>query len=418
MTDRKIDSRGEQAERLLTPDLLRGFGTLLVVLTNVPLILTPIRYQLVAGRNPFPGGFTDDLAVAVFLAVPTMTGMGMFVLAMGSGLADLLQGPGGHRCTARRLVVLGMLGLLHGLLVWWGDVLFYYLLAGLVALQFRHRPPRAQLAIGISITLLPLILTVADTFARGGVVRPEITEALSSAASMYESLGDRALSAYTSQDLAAVSGQRLIDWVTYAEDFALIGGVQLAGLFLVGIALARLRREDGLHGQFARAALGLSSAIALGAYAFQLSIQLFLPTDTGLLSALAACCQVAAPPALAVVIYLLLSRNESRLARIRALTWFAVAGRYSLSIYLSTSVLCAGLAYGLALYSRVPFALSMVIALVIHGTLVLACQVLARRGLSGPVERMYRVLAPSAPRPRRSDRELTAGRNPSTDHER
>jgi len=59
--------------RYLAPDLLRGLAMLLLVLTNVPLILSTIRYLQVSGLSPHFGGTWNDLAVTVFFATPTIT---------------------------------------------------------------------------------------------------------------------------------------------------------------------------------------------------------------------------------------------------------------------------------------------------------------------------------------------------------
>ena len=54
-------------------------------------------------------------------------------------------GQDGERLQLRRLGWLALFGYLHFLLLWWGDILFLYALAGAVALAFRNAPPRPLL---------------------------------------------------------------------------------------------------------------------------------------------------------------------------------------------------------------------------------------------------------------------------------
>ncbi|MGZ0067583.1 DUF418 domain-containing protein [Microbacterium arborescens] len=398
--------------RLLGPDLLRGVGIILLLLTNVPLILTPIRYDQVAGASPFTGVPADDAAVVLFLSVPTMTGMGMFVLAMGHGLARAGAGRRDFRYAVIRLAVIGMLGLLHGLLIWWGDILFSYFIAGVIALYFRFRQPVAQIAIGASITMFPLVLVVADGLARIGTPRDGSADAMSSVADAYRGLQDDAARAYGSHDAAAILQQRLTDWLVYMQDFAPVGLPQLVGLLLIGIGISRLRAAGSavLATRRARSVLVTVVVVAVAAYLFQLGVQTLLPQDTGVLSALATWCQVVAPPVLAVAIYVLILIREKRLSASPLVRAVAAMGRYPLSIYIFTSIVCAIAAYGLGYYGHVSASGAVAVGVVLTVVFALLSIALERAGRQGPMESLIRFVV----KRRRPDRAQTPSRGEDT----
>lgn len=380
--------------RLLGPDLLRGVGIILLLLTNVPLILTPIRYEQVVGASPFTGVPVDDAAIMLFLSVPTMTGMGMFVLAMGHGLARSGAGRREFRYSIVRLAAIGAIGLVHGLLIWWGDILFYYFVAGVIALYFRFRPPIAQIAIGASITMFPLVLVVSDLLARIGTRDDGSADAISSVADAYRGLQEDAASAYGSHDAGAILQQRLTDWLVYMQDFAPVGLPQLVGLLLIGIGISRLRAAGStvLKTGRARSVLVIAVVVAGAAYLYQLGVQILLPHDTGVLSALSTWCQVIAPPVLAVAIYVFILMREKHLFASPLVRAVAAMGRYPLSIYIFTSIICAVAAYGFGYYGRVSAGGAVAIGVVLTIVFALLSIALDHSGKQGPMESLIRLV--------------------------
>lgn len=380
--------------RHLAPDLMRGAGNLLIVLTNVPLILTTIRYKQAASENLFSGSALDDVAVFLFLAVPAMAGMGAFVLAMGYGLSEAGSSPQEYRKALQRLFVIGVLGLLHGLGVWWGDVLFYYMIAGLLALHFRQRTPQQQVVIGASVAMLPATLTVAELLAQVGGVSSSIRATIANYTSHYGGLEERAQAAYSSRDIRMILIQRASDWLDYMQDFALIGVCQLTGLILIGIGIARLRKIGDFESWVrARSTLVtvVSAAVSAG-YLLQLGIQVFAPSDVGVLNSIAGVFQVCCPPMLAVLLYLGVIVNEEKLSKVTFVRALAASGRYSLSIYLTTSLLFAAVAYGFGDFGEVRFLVVQGAAVGAFVILVALSVALDRHRLRGPAEWLLRSL--------------------------
>lgn len=395
MTAQATGTPSTNDTRLLGPDFVRGLGILLLLLTNVPLILTPIRYDQAIGENLLQEVFLDDLATALFLAIPPMSGMGMFVLAMGLGLSRAGESSSQFHTALRRLSIIGAIGLIHGLLIWWGDILFYYLAAGIIALYFRTRPPLAQITVGLSIMFLPLILTMADLMAKIGVSKSVPDEVADLTGEGYRALSIRAEDAYSSRDWLVIQEQRLNDWLSYFLDFALVGIPQLVGLLLVGVGLARLRSGSAnlLHSRKFGVPLRLTLIVAALGYAFQLFVQVARPQEAGIASAISACCQVFAPPLLAIALYVAVLRNESRLSGFRSVRFLAIMGRYTLTIYLGSSILCTLVAYGFGAYGQLSMSAAMGIAGALFVILSGLCAVLNRYGILGPLEALVRAVA-------------------------
>lgn len=164
------DCRGDPpaaaaSQRLALIDALRGAalaGVLLVNLGGFSLyyFLDP------AQRAALPTARVDGwLAMAVQLLVQDKA-ITLFSLLFGVGIAlqagraraqGIGEGP-----LVRRLLVLLAIGLLHAHLLWWGDILTFYAVAGLMLVALRRLPDRALLAAGLALALFsPLLAPIA-----------------------------------------------------------------------------------------------------------------------------------------------------------------------------------------------------------------------------------------------------------------
>jgi uncharacterized protein len=85
-----------------------------------------------------------------------MKAITLFSLLFGMGVAMQMDGhaPGSMAAHLRRMGVLLVIGLLHSVLLWWGDILLVYALVGLLLPLFRHLGDRALLCSGVFIALL------------------------------------------------------------------------------------------------------------------------------------------------------------------------------------------------------------------------------------------------------------------------
>ena len=135
-------------ERALAPDLARGFMLLMIVLANTPWYL----YGKNAGLStvhPEEGSALDRVAQLLIMTFIDSRVYPMFAFLFGYGMVQLFrrQVDAGtpvkvaRRLLRRRNLWLLAFGFVHAALLWYGDVLGAYGLAGLVlvALFFKRR---------------------------------------------------------------------------------------------------------------------------------------------------------------------------------------------------------------------------------------------------------------------------------------
>lgn len=140
-------------ERIQLLDVLRGVAILGILVTNIQ------HFSMVAGAVRVPTLFGDlqglnfwvyagsfNLALQKFLPIFSMLfGAGIVLAAERREAAGLSPGALHYR----RMVVLLLIALVHAYLVWYGDILFTYAIAGGVAFLFWRRSPRFLFVLGV-----------------------------------------------------------------------------------------------------------------------------------------------------------------------------------------------------------------------------------------------------------------------------
>lgn len=134
-------------------DVLRGVALCGVLLANLPwwtgdVFMTP------AERAAFPTAGLDDAVRFLLHALVGFKFIGLFSILFGLGCAVQLQrlrnsGQAPRRVLARRLAFLLVLGVVHGYLLWCGDILRYYALWGALLLLFERTAQRRVLFWGL-----------------------------------------------------------------------------------------------------------------------------------------------------------------------------------------------------------------------------------------------------------------------------
>jgi len=146
----------DTAERVLEIDIIRGFALFGVLWLN----LVTQSYMFV------PDGLLDDLPTAsidalmepfasLFIANKALT---LFSLLFGYGFAMIMhrlqtRGVNAGRIFLRRTAILLIIGLIHLLFVWIGDILHVYALMGFFLFLTRNWPDRRLLIVGLLLAL-------------------------------------------------------------------------------------------------------------------------------------------------------------------------------------------------------------------------------------------------------------------------
>lgn len=152
------------SSRIVAIDILRGCAILGILLMNIMSFSMPDA----AYNNPNVYGGDDIFNRLVYGFVHIFADqkfMGIFSLLFGASamlLISKLRDNGGKvaRVHYVRNLWLLLFGLLHGILLWSGDILLVYALCSLTLFFFRNRTPKLQLILGIGIFLLPVLLNL------------------------------------------------------------------------------------------------------------------------------------------------------------------------------------------------------------------------------------------------------------------
>ena len=217
------------AQRLELLDTLRGFALAGVLLANlVALSLYP--FLPAEQMRALPTAGFDRLLDPALGALVSGRFITLFSLLFGVGFAMQMQraagDPTARRRYLRRLAALFAIGLLHAHLLWWGDVLRYYAVLGLLLLPLSRLPTGALAAIGTVLIVVPQPL-IAHLFAGAG---PPLAP--------QEQANAAALAAFSSVDWSTMwQGNRaFFDWWLPARWGIVLA---VAGCMLIGVALGR-----------------------------------------------------------------------------------------------------------------------------------------------------------------------------------
>jgi uncharacterized protein len=143
--------------RIALLDAIRGIGVLGILLCNIPdfAAAPPTAESLPL----WPYGHSS-ISIAVWLVTQVAFRfklVSLFSMLFGASIF-LVGGERGDRARdrmlLRRLGWLLVFGLIHGFVIWYGDILFDYAAAGLVVMWCRSWSPRRLLSVGIGVYLL------------------------------------------------------------------------------------------------------------------------------------------------------------------------------------------------------------------------------------------------------------------------
>ena len=388
----------DTAARIHVLDVVRGFALLGIFLMNIEWFSRPPQ-ELGWGIDPAAAGIDRTSAWLVYVFVQgkfwvlfsLLFGMGFAVMATRGG-----HGPQFRRRYVRRCLVLLVFGVLHGVLLWSGDILHAYAIAGLLLLAFGEIGNRLRLWLGIGLYLAPVALMVVG----GGLLSLLPAEALSvfsEGADEFDAKAAAAALVYAEGSYGQVTLQRAADFAMVAVQGAMMVLPMALGVFMLGAWLVRSGRMHDVaaqRGWFARLALW---TIPLGLVFVALS--LFVGTsfdgmrEMGPLMLASGLMYLGnLPLALGYLSLLVLGLGVPGLSRV--LSWLAPAGRMALTNYLLQSLVASTIffGYGFAQWGQIGRGGQMLLACAVFAVQVLASQWWLSRYRFGPMEWLWRWL--------------------------
>ncbi|WP_411548591.1 DUF418 domain-containing protein YeiB [Klebsiella pneumoniae] len=341
-------------ERNVTLDFVRGVAILGILLLNISAFGLPKAAYL----NPAWSGsasLSDAWTWALLDLLAQVKFLTLFALLFGAGLQLLL--PRGKRWIQSRLTLLALLGFIHGLFFWDGDILLAYALVGLVSWRMVREAHHVKSLFNTGVVLyltgiavLVLLGMISGTAAN----RSWAPDAANLQYEQYwklhggmEAVSNRA--DMLSDNLLALGAQY---------------GWQLAGMMLMGAALMR---SGWLKGQFSLRHYRRTGALLVAA---GMAVNL---------------------PAIFAQWYLAWG-YWPQLCRFRLVGAIACVGRMALTNYLLQTLICTTLFYHLGLFMRFDRLQLLAFVPPIWAVNLLVSSLWLRRFRQGPVEWLWRQL--------------------------
>lgn len=411
--------------RIASLDTTRGLALLGIMLVNVHYFTGPLASFSMVKPEPSGGPvplWLDDAAFIFSRALFEGKFFPLYSLLFGAGMVLILEKVAARNRTfwtvfLRRLAVLGVIGLAHGLLIWYGDILFVYSLLGVgLLLLGPYCSARTLCIIGAS------LITVGMALSFGCLSLQSLGHASQTLQPLPESVaslppGERLLhgmgtmqaphhpewieierQAYAEGPYVQALIVRAVSYVFSVGMSLFMLGPTIGGMFMLGAGLMKARFWNGGWTAMHRRLLWIGLGIGLPVSVASVVVARFA---TGPAAPIALAVSMAFGPVLTLgitagVIAWVRSGRGAGLARL-----LAVPGRMGLTNYLLTSVLMTLVAYhfGFGLWGTFGAAEQLGLCLAVFAVLIAFSQVWLSRFVSGPVEWVWKCLTYMRPMP-------------------
>ncbi|MBH5370592.1 DUF418 domain-containing protein [Bradyrhizobium glycinis] len=380
------------SERLEAIDVLRGLALFGVLAMN---IVIAFRVSIFAAFLPNAEPARLDRALEALLTVAIgAKALTLFSLLFGAGLAIQFERLASNArrmiLLVRRLMVLLAIGLVHLYLIWDGDILVEYALAGFVVLPFLGGA--RWLIAGAALLLLGLYLTMLLLLPIVPVPRAAEMAALAEDATRaYGTGGFFDVLAFRIREIRAIFPLHVIAFPCTVALFLVGALVWRSGVLRRATANRRLLFVAAIFGVLLGGGLSVAAA---GQQLFNwpsLGRAHFPVQQLGTVV-------LALSYAAAVIAAVNLSGGQ------RMLGWAAPLGRMALTNYLAQSVICGWIfyGYGLGQFGRLGVAATLAIGIFVYLAQVVFSVWWLRRYRFGPVEWLWRSCMYGVPQPMRA----------------
>jgi uncharacterized protein len=406
------------AERILYIDILRGMALFGILAANMRGFNAPadvygnIKVLFHGTADVIAQGFIDIFIQGKFVT--------LFSFLFGLGFAVQLtraeaRGARFMSFYPRRLMALALFGLIHGILIWWGDILLMYALAGSLLLFFRNRQQKTLLWWAGSIFSLPVLVITGFYVAYLLGFHPP---GMNNDGKPFDvSTIQPIINIYAHGSVPQILRE---NWIIWKKQLPSLGfAIYLLFLFLLGLWVWRsgiIERLDEYKALLKRVcAWCLPLGVALNA--FVVLAPVLFPRPPGKPSFVGFLTNILSFPAehllsagyaagLAVLI-----QDRSWLRR---LIPFAAVGRMALTDYLTQSVVCTVFYYHYTtgLYGRVGPAVGLIPTVLLYSAQVVFSNWWLSRYRFGPMEWLWRGMTYGKLPSMRKVEEVAAGAQP------
>jgi uncharacterized protein len=386
-----------ESERIVSLDVLRGFAVLGILVMNMGAFsmpaaayFDPTAYGDLSGLNGWVWRLTHVFADLKFMAIFSMLfGAGIILMAERSES----RGQSGAGLHYRRMVWLIVFGLLHAHLLWYGDILYWYGMCGLVVYLFRNVRPGWLIGWGaLSMAVASILLfsggVTMPSWPVGMVEQivaelkppPEVTAA---EVATYQGGWLQQMDARVPKALE-MQTSTLLAWAAWR-----VSGLMLLGMALFKLGLFSAKRSPKVYSTLIAVALlvgvpliayGIKRNFAMdwdATYFFWFGLQFnywaSILVSLGWVSVVMLACQV----------------NLTTLTRP-----LAAVGRMAFTNYIMQTVICTTIFYGhgLGLFGQVERAPQLGIVVAVWAMQLIVSPIWLRHFTFGPLEWLWRSL--------------------------
>ncbi|TFD99259.1 DUF418 domain-containing protein [Jeotgalibacillus salarius] len=376
----------DSTQRIQSLDVIRGFSLLGIFIVNMIAFHSPMYYY-----DPY-SWWGDSINRPVYWWIDVFVQASfypIFAMMFGAGLAIQYMRAEEKKAhftsfASRRLAILLGIGLIHAFLIWSGDILITYAVAGFILIWMLKLSGKMLLILGFIIYFLPQSLLSGIMFF-ASMVDPTTVTYFSSVQDIESSVAN-----YGSGSFADIFGQRVDDW-TYANSPAGFISIIIAilPLMMIGAGVAKTKLFEKasdkklLLSLSALIFLGLGIAIKTSPYWGEKNLAFVFTQD-----------YVGGPlVAMGYMTLLLLIMTAPLSAKL--LQPLAKTGRMALTNYLLQSIIGTIIFYnyGFGLYGEVTLMTGTLIALGIFVMQVIFSELWLSKFKQGPAERLWRKLS-------------------------
>lgn len=385
------------SERILAIDILRGLALFGILAANIRGFAGPA----VAYFQPhlFWPSFADRLGQAFIDTFIQGKFITIFAFLFGVGFTVQLtraaaRGSKFGWLYSKRLLVLLGFGLIHGLLIWFGDILLPYALIGFLLFFFRNRKDRTIAVWATILYLVPLLLMTAISVVISLTEKPIPMPPPPTTASL-----QREAAIFADGTWGQIQAQRMKDVVSHNWGYLPFFGTQVLALFLLGVIAWRRGLLTPAPEQLPRYRQVMMWALPLGvllnasAVAIRWIFDVPMMPPTPMLAVIMAIQTIGTPMlslgyVTAVIVLCHSERWRKLLAR------FGAIGQTALSNYLLQSIIGTLLfySYGLGLFGTMGPALLLIPTVVIYALQAMVAPWWVSRFQFGPAEWLWRSL--------------------------
>ncbi|MEE8606482.1 MAG: DUF418 domain-containing protein [Nitrospiraceae bacterium] len=400
-------------ERIEVIDILRGFALFGVILVNTWHFQSESLLWRIGYAEVWTG--TGD-HIAVWFIIFFAAGRFFLLYSFLFGLGFALQlgraeqrGAPFFSVYRRRLLVLLLFGLLHGMLRGTGDILHAYAVLGFFLLLFRKFSPRALLVIAVICLLSPWVRdAVRDRRHYDYLTAPQVSEQ-----TLQERERNEATTITRREEIVRVRREGTLgdnvayNLQTFANEYSSPNPLNYLGyvgdafvMFLLGLYAGRRRIFENMHAHlpFIRKLLWWGLGLGLVGISVHLTLNLVLPDPPPLpyfAARVARLFRLVGAPAFSLfyasAIVLLVQRETWK----RRLAPLGAVGRMPLTNYLLHTLIHVGIFYGsvgLGLYAKISPAATVGVTLLMYASMILLSAWWMKRFRFGPAEWLWRTL--------------------------